>query len=96
MTADELDALPLNTIIYLPDEWEALPWLYAGKVHDRNFYTLLYPPDQDGTVNNRRPVYRDAQQLLNATVNETEAWCTVINGLEDRQLWIYRFKLKDL
>lgn len=96
MITDELNALPLNTTIYLPDEWEVLPWLFAGKVHDRNFYTLLYPPDQDGVVNNRRPKYVDAQQLLAATLNETEAWCTVIDGLEDRKQWIYQFKLKDL
>ncbi|QHV96271.1 hypothetical protein [Spirosoma endbachense] len=88
MTTAELDALPSGTIIYLPTDWEVQTWLFDGRVRNRDYYTLTYPPDTDGIVSNRRPVYLHALDLLNATRTELEAWKIVLDGLEKRQLWV--------
>lgn len=93
MTTEELDALPAGTLLYLPTETEVTVWQYAGKVPGRNFYTVLHPPDVDGTINNRRPVYIDAVQMLHATLDEQAAWLQVIAWMEERKEWIYKRKL---
>ena len=95
MTTDELDGLPNGTVLYLPTEWEVVQVIFAGRVHNRNFYTLLHPPDTDGVVSNKRPVYLDAVQMMTTTLDEQSAWLAVIEGLEERKRWIYKLKLTD-
>jgi hypothetical protein len=94
MTTDELDALPVGTTLYLPTDWEVVAWTFAGRVANRNWYTLLYPPDQDGTINNRRPQYIDAVHLMTAQLDERTAWREVVAGLDERKVWIHKHKLK--
>ncbi|QMW06395.1 hypothetical protein [Spirosoma foliorum] len=93
MTIQELDTLPLGATIYLPTDWDVQSWQWAGKVPNRNFYTLLHPPDQDGVITNRRPYIIDAMQLMNATLDEASAWLQLVEWLMQRHQWIYNFKL---
>ncbi|QHV99190.1 hypothetical protein [Spirosoma endbachense] len=88
MTTAELDALPSGTIIYLPTDWEVQTWLLDGRVKNRDYYTLTHPPDDDGIISNKRPVYLHALDLLIATQTELEAWKIVLEGLEKRRLWV--------
>lgn len=88
MTTDELDQLPLGTPIYLATEWEVQTWIFAGTVNGRSFYTFTHPADADGVIHNRRPVYLAATDLLNARINEKQAWALVKTGLLERTLWV--------
>ena len=93
MTTDELDALPPGTRLFLPTDWDVSAWQLAGRVPGRNFYTLLHPPDTDGVINNRRPVYVDGVQLLASALDEQLAWQHVLTTLEERIIWIKKNKL---
>ncbi len=93
MTTAELDALEPGTLLYLPTDWDVTKWLLQGRVGTSNYYTVMHPPDNDGVVSNRRPVYLHSLDLLNATLNATEAWQRVGDGLQERIEWIERNKL---
>lgn len=93
MTTAELDALEPGTIIYLPTDWDVTEWRFAGRVYDRSSYTFLHPPDKDGVIVKRNPVYFDATVLLNATLDKRKAWYMVLATLADRREWIYKRKL---
>lgn len=93
MTADSLNALDAYTPLYLPTEWEVITWIFQGRVGTTNYYTLTHPPDPDGVVSNKRPVYLHALDLANATLEEKEAWRSVVSGLEERKQWINKTKL---
>jgi hypothetical protein len=88
MSAEELDALPAGTLLYVPVGDGVSTWEFAGRVPNRLWYTLVYPPDKDGVINNRRPVYVSAVDLLQATTNEGQAWQSLAAELADRQAWI--------
>jgi len=88
MSTEELDATPTGTLLYVPVGDSVATWEFAGRVPNRLWYTLVYPPDQDGVVNNRRPVYVSALDLLPATTDEGQAWLSLALELADRQAWI--------
>ncbi|UFH52597.1 hypothetical protein [Spirosoma sp. KNUC1025] len=93
MTADELDTLPGGTKIYLPVEWFVKDWVFVGRVGETNYFTVLHPPDAQGDVPNKRPVYFHALDLLPAALDEQIAWLQVISWMEERKSWIYQQKL---
>lgn len=95
MTLDELAALPPDALIYLPTGWDVTAWRPGGAVAGGNWYTLLHPPDKNGVIDNRRPVYYDTVQLLDATADEATAWLATVKQLQERIDWIKQHKLTD-
>jgi hypothetical protein len=93
MTADELNALQPGTLFYIPTTDDVQAWIYSGPVVGRDWHTLTYPPDQDGVVSNKRPVYVSSIDLLHATLDETSAWQHVKQRLDERVEWIQKRKL---
>jgi hypothetical protein len=93
MTTDELNALEPGTLLYVPAADDVLTWEFAGPVNNRSWYTLVYPPDQDGTIGNRRPVYVAPIELLHATLDEQSAWHFVAREMGARKDWIHKRKL---
>ncbi len=96
MTADELAALPADALIYLPTGWDVTVWRPGGAVMGGNWYTLLYPPDENGVVRNRRPQYIEmVELLLMAQTSEAAAWRTNVENLQAKIDWIQHYKLTD-
>jgi len=93
MTADSLNALDAYTLVYLPGDWDVTTWVFQGRVGTSNYYTFTYPPDAEGVVSNKRPVYLHALDLLNATLDQQLAWLNVLEGMEERKQWIYKVQL---
>ncbi|GAB2582296.1 hypothetical protein GCM10027190_34480 [Spirosoma areae] len=94
MTTDELNTLQRGTPVYLPtDTAHVMTWLFDARIGTTNYYTFTYPPDADGVVSNKRPVYFHALDLLGATLDEQAAWLAVAESLEERKQWIYKTKL---
>ncbi|MCX6218374.1 hypothetical protein [Spirosoma sp.] len=96
MTTEELNALQPGTLIYVPSDWFVKDWIYAGQVDNTNYYTLTHPPDPDGEVKNKRPVYFHALDLLESTLDEQAAWLKVLEWIDERKVWIYKTKLPNL
>ncbi|MDB5240073.1 MAG: hypothetical protein JWP57_698 [Spirosoma sp.] len=84
MTIDELNALESGTPLYLPGNWDVATWLYAGRVPGRDYFTFTHPPDPDGFVSNKRPVYLHVMDLVGATTSEIDAWHVVFKTLQER------------
>jgi hypothetical protein len=95
MTTEQLDALPPGSLLYIPTPDDVLVWEFAGPVHNRSWYTLNHPPDQNGEINNRRPVYVAPIELLHAALDEKTAWEHVRAGLYERIDWINKRKLNE-
>jgi hypothetical protein len=88
MTTEALDTLPAGTLIYIPNEWAVDTWQFVAPVAGSIYYTLLHPPDDDGVIHNKRPVYMNAVDLKFATINPIDAWQNVQDGLIDRALFV--------
>lgn len=93
MTSDELNTLESGTPLYIPNNWDVATWLYAGRVPGRDYYTFTHPPDPDGVVANKRPVYLHPMDLISATTIEIEAWRTVFKTLQERAEHIQTHRL---
>jgi hypothetical protein len=95
VSVDELNALTPGTLLYIPSSDDVLIWEFAGPVNNRSWYTLVHPPDQDGAIHNRRPVYVAPIDLLHASLDEKTAWEHVSKGLDERKDWIHKRKLNE-
>lgn len=95
MTIAELDALELGTPIYLPTNWEVVVMVFDRRVGVTSYYTVTHPPDSEGVVSNKRPVYLHALDLIHATTEMKPAWQTVLAGLNERAAYIINHQLTD-
>ncbi|WP_338871663.1 hypothetical protein WBJ53_25985 [Spirosoma sp. SC4-14] len=88
MTTEELDALAPKTVLFVATEWEVQKWIFEGRIPGRDYYTLTHPPDKDGVLHTRKPIYLHYMDLLNARLDEKQAWEIVRTGLIERMEWV--------